>query len=149
MREKEREVDVIMFIMTLSMSAYRFAKNERPFDFENSAVAELMTAKALPFIKQENVDYEKAHQEFLQTMFENGWKEGHEDFVNRTHPDLCNWNDLSQNIRDAYAYTAALISSAKEFYKELRGDLENEILDQFNDYRIFYHGNSSPLKRDM
>lgn len=113
------------------MSAYRFARDEPPFDFEETATAEYMTAKAMPFIHQEDVEYDKAHEDFLQTMFENGWKEGPENFAERTHPDLVAWAELPRKTKDVYAYTAAMVCSAKGFYESLKEDLEEEFIRSF------------------
>jgi len=128
-KEEVRRVDVIMYLMTLSISAFRFAQDELPFDFEETATAEFMGARTLPFIHQEDIEYKRAHESFLQTMFENGWQHGDENFSKRTHPDLVAWEELPKKTQELYAYAAALVSSAKEFYESLKADLLKDFMD--------------------
>ena len=129
MDKDERLVDVIMYLACLSMSAIRLAKNLNPFDFESLATAEFVTARTLPFIENENIDYREAHLSFVQVMFENNWNQGQEDFANRVHPDLVRWEDLPNESKDHYGFTAGLVCSAKEFYASLKADLEVEFMD--------------------
>lgn len=129
MDKDERLVDVIMFVVSLALSAFRFAKGQDPFDFESLPVAEFITSKALPFIENENVDYRKAHKDFIQVMVENGWKQGPEDFLNRTHQDITNWESLSQESREMYGYFAGIVCSARGFYSSLKNDLAEQFMD--------------------
>ena len=130
-QDDQRIVNVVMYIASLSMSAFRFAKGQDPFDFERLPTAEFIMARCLPFIQDENVDYREAHLSFVQVMFENNWKQGSEDFVNRRHPDLTSWEKLSRQSQDMYGYFAGIVCSAKGFYQSLKEDLENEFIDSF------------------
>lgn len=125
-------MDTVMYIASLSMSAFRFAKDQDPFDFESLAVAEFIMARALPFIQDEDIDYRKAHLDFIQTMVEHGWSHGQEDFVNRTHPDIISWENLSRQSQEMYGYFAGVVSSAKNFYQSLKNDLEEEFMSSFS-----------------
>jgi len=127
-KDTERMMDTIMFLASLSMSAVRFARGENPFDFESLSVAEFISAKAFPFIEDENVDYRKAHTEFIQMMVENGWSCGPEDFSARKHPDLVSWDSLGKSSKEMYGYIAGIVCSARGFYSSLRADLENEFM---------------------
>ena len=131
-KDTERMMDCIMYIASLSLSAFRFAKGQNPFDFESLAVAEFISARALPFIQDENIDYRKAHLDFIQTMVENGWVHGPEDFVNRTHPDLVSWDSLEKSSKEMYGYFAGIVCSAKGFYNSLKADLEEEFMSSFD-----------------
>jgi len=131
-QDAERIVDVVLYIACLSMAAFRFAKNLNPFDFESPATAEFLMARCLPFIQDENVDYQEAHLSFVQVMFENGWQQGPEDFVNRRHPDLISWGELSMEAKAQYGFAAAIVSSAKSFYLSLKSELESEFMDRFD-----------------
>ena len=131
-KEKERIVDVVMYLACLSMSAFRFARGENPFDFESLAVAEFISARTLPFIENENVDYRKAHKDFIQTMVENGWSHGVEDFVNRTHPDITDWDNLTMEAKQIYGYFAGIVCSARGFYQSLKNELEEEFMNSFS-----------------
>jgi hypothetical protein len=131
-QELGRLVDTIMYIASLSLSAFRFAKGQDPFDFESLATAEFIMARSLPFIEDENVDYRKAHLDFIQVMVESGWKQGPEDFVNRRHPDLISWEDLSREAKAQYGFAAGIVSSAKSFYLSLKSELESEFMDGFD-----------------
>ena len=131
MDKDERLVDVIMYLACLSMSAIRLAKNLNPFDFESLATAEFITARCLPFIQDENVDYRKAHLSFVQVMFENNWKQGSEDFVNRRHPDLISWEKLSRQSQEMYGYFAGIVCSAKGFYQSIKTEIEDDLIDGF------------------
>jgi len=132
-KETERIIDVVMYVASLSQSAYRFAKKQAPFDFEDTATAEFLMARYLPFIEDGDVDYKVAHQSFLQNMFECGWEYGTiEDFSNRVHPDLITYDQLPYENKEMYGYTAALISSAKSFYLSLKADLEEEFMSSFS-----------------
>ncbi len=131
MRDK-RMIDVVIYIASLSQSAYRFARGQAPFDFKDTAVAEYLMAYYLPFIEKENESCQKAHEAFIQNMVENGWTLGPEDFKNKTHPNLVSWNDLSKESRNMYGYTAAVVCSAKGFYLILKADLEEEFIDSFD-----------------
>ncbi len=130
--EKERIIDTIMYLACLSISAFRFAKNLNPFDFESLATAEFISARCLPFIEDENVDYRKAHKYFIQTMIENGWSCGVEDFKARTHPDIVNWEELSQESKSMYGFFAGLVCSARGFYQSLKNELEEEFMNSFS-----------------
>lgn len=130
-KETERMVDTVMFVSSLSLSAYRFANGQTPFDFDDISTAEFLMARYLPFIEDENVGYEIAHKAFIQNMVENGWTYGPEDFKARTHPDLVSWEQLPKETRDMYGYTAAMVCSAKGFYQSLKADLEEEFMDSF------------------
>lgn len=131
-KDTERLMDTVMYIACLSMSAFRFARGEDPFDFESLAVAEFISARTLPFIEDENVDYRKAHKDFIQTMVENGWSHGSEDFVNRTHPDITDWDSLTMEAKQMYGYFAGIVCSARGFYISLKSDLENEFMSSFD-----------------
>ena len=132
-REQERLIDVVVYIASLSHSAYRLAKGLPPFNFEDVSTAEFLVSRCLPFLENEDISYKDAHQSFLQIMFENGWHyDPIEDFSNRLHPDLIPWSQLSMVSKEQYAHTAALVSSARNFYLSLKTDLENEILDSFS-----------------
>jgi len=131
-KEHERLVDVVMYLACLSMSAIRLAKNLNPFDFENLATAEFITARTLPFIEDENVDFRKAHELFIQNLVENGWVHGLEDFKARTHPDIVSWVKLPQETKQNYAFIAGLVCSAKGFYQSLKEELENDFIDSFS-----------------
>lgn len=132
-REQERLVDVVVYIACLSHSAYRHAKGLPPFNIEDVSTAEFLVSRCLPFLENEDVSYKVAHQSFLQIMFENGWHyDPKEDFINRLHPDLIPWSQLSRVSKEQYAYTAALVFSARNFYLALKTDLENEFVDSFS-----------------
>lgn len=131
--EKERTLDVVMYLVSLVQSAFRLAKNQNPFDFESLPTAEFIMSKSLPFFEDENVDYKKAHDFFLQTMFENGWVYGDiEDFANRIHHDLVAWEKLTEESKNMYGFTAGLVCSAKGFYRSLKEDFENDFIDSFS-----------------
>jgi hypothetical protein len=134
MNSNERKLDTIIYIMSLSISAHRFAKNMKPFDFEELTVGELLHARCMPFVKNVDVDFEEAHKSFLMDMFQNGWKCGPENFVARTHPDLKEWSELSQESKEMVAFTAALVCSAQDFYLNFRADVESELMDSFNPF---------------
>ena len=129
MDKEEQLVDVIMFVVSLALSAFRFARGLNPFDFESLAVAEYISAKALPFLQDENVDYRKAHLDFIQTMVENGWSHGSEDFVNRTHPDITDWDSLDKTSKEMYPYFAGIVCSARGFYSSLKNDLAEQFIN--------------------
>lgn len=128
----EQRLNTIIYIISLAQSVHRFTKGQSPFDFENTATAEYLMAKCMPFIKNENEDYEIAHRSFLMDMFGNGWTCGSEDFANRVHPDLVEYNELPQESKEMIAFTAALVCSAQEFYKNIKTELEEEFIDSFN-----------------
>ena len=130
-QDDQRIVNVVMYIASLSMSAFRFAKGQDPFDFESLPTAEFIMARCLPFIQDENVDYRKAHLSFVQVMFENNWKQGSEDFVNRRHPDLISWEELSRQSQEMYGYFAGIVCSAKGFYQSIKAEIENDLIDGF------------------
>jgi len=130
--EQSRLVDVIMYIIALVQSAFRFSKGLPPFDFESTATAEFLMSRNLPFIEDQNVDYRTAHKAFLVNMFQCGWRLGSEDFVNRTYPDLVDYSELSQEAKEMYAFLAGIVASAREFYQSLYADLESEFMDSFN-----------------
>ena len=136
-KEQARMVDVIMYVVSLSQSAFRFAKGQPPFDFEDTATAEYLMARNLPFIENEDVDYKVAHQAFIQNMVENGWKKGPENFSTRTHPDIVSWDQLSKESKEMYGYSAAMVCSAKGFYKSLKEDLESEFMSSFDKPALF------------
>ena len=120
-----------MFLASLSMSAVRFARGENPFDFESLSVAEFISAKAFPFIEDENVDYRKAHLDFIQSLVEKGWVHGPEDFKARTHQDLVSWDSLERSSKEMYGFFAGIVSSAKGFYQSIKSEIENDLLDSF------------------
>jgi hypothetical protein len=130
-REMERMMNVVMYVASLSQSAYRFARNQAPFDFEDTATAEFLMARYLPFIEDENVDYKVAHQAFIQNIVECGWVHGSENFKARTHPDIVSWEDLPQETKEMYAYTAAMVCSARGFYQSLKADFEEDFMNSF------------------
>ena len=129
--EQERLIDTVVYIISLSVSAFRFAKGQDPFDFESLPTAEFIVARCLPFIQDENVDYREAHLSFVQVMFENNWKQGSEDFVNRRHPDLTSWEKLSRQSQDMYGYFAGIVCSAKGFYQSIKTEIEDDLIDGF------------------
>lgn len=131
-REQVRLIDTVVFIVSLAQSAFRFAKNQSPFDFEDVSTAEFLVSRCLPFIENEECDYQEAHKSFIQSMVENGWQYGVENFSARTHPDLTSWDNLSKEAKSMYGYTAGLVCSAKGFYQSLKEDFENEFIDSFN-----------------
>jgi len=130
-KDTERLMDTVMYIACLSMSAFRFAKGQDPFDFESLAVAEFVSARALPFIENEECDYRKAHLDFIQYLVEKGWSHGSEDFVNRTHPDITSWDSLERSSKEMYGFFAGITCSAKGFYQSIRAEIENDLLDGF------------------
>ena len=131
-KEQERLVDVVMYLVSLAQSAFRYARGQRPFDFESLPTVEFIMARTLPFIENENIDYREVHLSFVQVMFENGWKQGQEDFANRVHPDLVSWEDLTKDSQYLYGYTAGLVCSAKEFYASIKADLEDDFMSSFS-----------------
>lgn len=131
-KDTERMMDCIMYVAALSLSAFRFARGENPFDFESLAVAEFISARCLPFIEDENVEYRKAHKDFIQTMVENGWSHGPENFEARTHPDLTDWDSLDKTSKEMYGYFAGIVCSARGFYNSLKNDLEAEFMSSFD-----------------
>jgi hypothetical protein len=128
-KDDVRRIDTIMYILSLSLSAFRFARKQAPFDFENSTVAQYMTSVSMPFISDESCPYEDAHLQFVQSMLEDGWQCGPEDFINKIHPALTDWENLSTEMRDLYGYVAAVVCSAKGFYESLKADLLKEFMD--------------------
>ena len=130
--DHELIIDTVMYIVSLVLSAFRFARGLNPFDFESLAVAEFITSKTLPFIEDENVDYRKAHKDFIQTMVENGWTHGSEDFSERTHPDITDWDSLGRSSKEMYGYFAGIVCSAKGFYQSLKNELEEEFMNSFS-----------------
>jgi len=130
-KEGERLFNMVMYVASLTQSAFRFAQGKDPFDFEDTAIAEFLMAKNMPFIKDGDMDYKEAHQDFLQQMFFYGWKLGKEDFPSRTHPDLVSWEDLPRASKDMYGYIAATVCAAKDFYSSLKRDLEDDIMNSF------------------
>ena len=140
MTDNERRLNTIIYIISLCLSSSRFSRGLPPFDFESVSTAEFMMARSLPFIKNGGENYETAHKSFLMDMFGNGWTYGSEDFAARTHPDLVEYNELPQESKEMIAFTAALVCSAQEFYKNLKTELEEEILDSFNKSAAFIVG---------
>jgi len=130
--DHELIIDTVMYIVSLVLSAFRFARGLNPFDFESLAVAEFITSKTLPFIQDENVDYRKAHKDFIQVMVENGWTHGSEDFANRTHPDITDWDSLDKISKEMYGYFAGIVCSARGFYQSLKNELEEEFMNSFS-----------------
>lgn len=135
MTEEERFVDTLMYLTTISLSAFRFSKGLPPFDFDTSTV-EYMASKTMPFILDQDCNYQEAHRSFVADMLQAGWRRGPEDFVNRTHPDLIHWDELSTDVKSLYAYLAALICSAKDFYHSLKADLEVDFIDDLQSLAI-------------
>jgi len=131
-KDNERLMDCIMYVASLSLSAFRFAKGQDPFDFESLPVAEFIAARVLPFIENEECDYRKAHLDFIQYLVEKGWSHGPEDFVNRTHPDITKWDSLERSSKEMYGYFAGVTCSAREFYNSLKNDFENDFIDSFS-----------------
>jgi hypothetical protein len=105
---------------------------QEPLDFDNVSVAEFLTSKVLPFIRNENISSEEAHREFLVDMFMAEWKPGAEDFPARVHPDLIDYCDLLPEAKQMYAFLAGIVASAREFYLSLKADLEAEFMDSIN-----------------
>lgn len=130
-REGERLFDTVMYVASLTQSAFRFAQGKDPFNFEDTAIAEFLMARNMPFFQNGDVDYKEAHTAFLQQMFSYGWKQGEEDFQNRIHPDLISWEDLPKESREMYGYVAATVCAAKDFYNSLKRDLEDDIMNSF------------------
>jgi len=130
-KDTERLMDVTMYIACLCLSAFRFARGENPFDFESLPVAEFIISKTLPFIQDENIDYRKAHLDFIQTMVENGWSHGPENFEARTHPDITDWDSLDKTSKEMYGYFAGIVCSAREFYQSIKAEIENDLVDSF------------------
>jgi len=130
-KEGERLFDTVMYVASLTQSAFRFAQGKDPFDFEDTAIAEFLMAKNMPFIKDGDMDYKEAHKAFLQQIFEFGWKQGDEDFPSRTHPDLIDWESLPRSSQEMYGYIAATVCAAKDFYNSLKRDLEDDIMNSF------------------
>ena len=119
-RNEERQAGVIIYVASLNLSAYRFAKGLAPLNFEDTSTSEFLISRYFPFIMNEDLDYRIAHQYFLQNMFENGWVCGQENFSARTHPDLVSWDQLPKESKELYGYSAALVCSAKDFYQTLK-----------------------------
>ncbi len=132
MTDNERMIDVIIFIVSLVQVSLRFAMKQEPLDFENVAVAEYLTSKVLPFVRNEDISSEEAHKEFILDMFMAEWKLGAEDFPARVHPELVEWSLLSQESKEHYAFLAGVVSSAKEFYLSLSRDIEEALMDEIN-----------------
>jgi len=128
----ERIFDVVIYIASLTHSAFRFAQGKDPFDFEDTSIAEFLMSRNMPFIKDGEIDYKVAHKAFLQQMFSYGWKQGDEDFPNRTHPDLIPWESLPRASKEMYGYIAATVCAAKDFYNSLKRDLEDEFMSSFD-----------------
>lgn len=132
-----------MYISSLTMSAFRFARGENPFDFESLPTAEFIMARALPFIENEECDYRKAHKDFIQSLVEKGWVHGPEDFVNRTHPDIRSWENLSRQSQEMYGFFAGIVSSAKGFYQSIKAEIESDLIDGFKT-NLFNPANVTP-----
>lgn len=120
-----------MFLASLSMSAVRFARGENPFDFESLPVAEFIMSKALPFIEDEECDYRKAHLDFIQYMVEKGWSHGPENFSERKHPDIKDWDSIERSSKEMYGFFAGIVSSGREFYQSIKVEIENDLMDGF------------------
>lgn len=131
-RGQERLVDVVLYILSLVQSTFRFSKGLPPFDFENLSVAEFLTCKSLPFVENEDIPYPEAHKIFIQSMFEYGWTYGLEDFIKKTHTDLVEYSELPIESKEMYGFMVGIICSAKEFYQSLKIDLEAEFMDSFD-----------------
>jgi hypothetical protein len=131
-KDQIRVVDTTLYVVSLAYAAIRFSCGMKPFDFNDTAVAEYLVARSLPFIENPDISYKVAHENFLQTMLESGWEYGIEDFDNRSHPDLIPWSQLSKESKDLYGFTAGIISSAKDFLMELKMELESDILDSLS-----------------
>jgi hypothetical protein len=129
MKERDVFVDTLMYVASLSYSAYRFAKGQ-PFDIQDRATSEFFINHYTPLIKH-GTNLRAAHKDFLFKMFSLGWKYGDEDFNARTHPDLVAWIQLSFEAKQKYAYDAALIKSAKDFYIALKEELEEDLMGSF------------------
>ena len=126
--EKDRLTDTIMYIASLSLSAYKLAKGQ-PFDFQEKNTSEFLTSRYMPLINCKSLKI--SHKEFLSNMFAYNWKYGSEDFKNRTHPDLVSWELLPKDAKSRYAYDAALVKSAQDFYTALKKELEEELINSF------------------
>jgi hypothetical protein len=126
--EKDRLTDTVMYIASLSLSSYKLAKGQT-FDFQEKNTSEFLTSRYIPLINCKSL--KTAHREFLNNMFAFNWKYGSEDFKNRTHPDLVSWELLPKEIKSKYAYDAALVKSAQDFYIALKKELEEELINSF------------------
>jgi hypothetical protein len=131
--EKQMIIDVIAYIVAMTESAYRFSKGLPPFDFNSQNMAVFMLSCNLPFIEDKDVPYKKAHELFLVSMLEDGWKFGPEDFDNKTHPDLVPFDQLPDEARERIAFRAAIVSSAREFYATFKQDVEDAMLNDGRD----------------
>jgi len=131
-REQERLIDTIVYLVSLSQSAFRFAKGQEPFDFESLPTAEFIMARCLPFIENEECDYRKAHLDFIQYLVEKGWSHGPENFKARTHQDITSWDSLGKSSKEMYGYIAGIVCSAKGFYLSLKEDFENDFINCFS-----------------
>lgn len=131
MSSNERRLNTIVYILSLTQSAHRFAKGQPPFDFEAESTSEYLMAMCMPFIMNEDEDYEIAHKSFLIDMINCGWTCGVEDFKNRVHPDLVEYKELSPDSKAMVAFFGALTCSAQDFYKNFKADVEDEFMDSF------------------
>lgn len=128
-----REMDVCLYIVSLALAAFRFSRGMNPFDLNDEAVAEYLMAKCLPFIKNENIKYQVAHEEFLSSLYDYDWQYGtKENIHNRIHPDLLQWHQLDKEGQALYAFIAGLLSSARNFLSSLETEIETEILDNIS-----------------
>ena len=128
-KEQENKVNVITYILSLTESAHRFSRGLPPFDLTNVTTAEFMVNKNLAFIEDGEIPYRKAHEIFLEKMLQDGWRPGPEDFNARTHPDMIPYDQLPKETKERYAFSAAIVCSAKEFYDSIRAEMEETILD--------------------
>jgi hypothetical protein len=131
-KESERILDVIMYILSLTETAFRFSKGDPPFDFMNTNTAEYLTNKNIAFLQDVDTPYEKAHEIFLKEMFQAGWQYGQENFEEKSHPDLVFYEELPMDAKSRYAFSAAIIQSAKGFYSSLRMEIESELMENIS-----------------
>lgn len=132
MDNNERKLDTIIYIISLALTGYRYARDLPPFDFSSLPTAEYLVARCMPFILNRNEDFEVAHKSFILDLLQNGWKVGSENIDARTSPDLLVWSELHPKSREMVAYIAALTSSAQSFYDDLVAELQEELITNLN-----------------
>jgi len=124
-REQQRVTNVLCYIMFLCESAFRLSSDLDPFDFSNRTTVDIMYHRCISLIDDETISCEKAHDLYVTAMLAEGWTLGdNEDHNLKTMPDLKLFKELSREQVKLIAYRAAVLSSGREFYQNLKSEFE-------------------------
>jgi len=137
-------VDAITYIACLAESARRFAMGLEPFDFGNANVVEALYYKNIYFLEHEDDSsdvsdrmYQEAHQQYVISMVEAGWRLGPEDYANQTMPDLKPYAELTDKEKEGIAFRAAMVHSARDFYRSLSAQIKTDLMDVLDSLDYF------------